>query len=132
MLTALSPHNKELQMFIVDRSAAVLKPRQPFLDWLNKLPGNDIVLTLDEIRADCTVVMIPEVEEAEDGIAYIDEVADKLFEMELASWVSDQELWPEKRNLKLFWEWFDVEIHLGVMDMVSDEIHNTPADHAYH
>ncbi|MDR3410605.1 MAG: hypothetical protein P4L87_06630 [Formivibrio sp.] len=119
-------------MFIVDRSATILKPRQPFLDWLNNLPGNDIILSLDEVRSDCTVVMIPEVTEAEDGIAFIDDVADKLFEMELASWVSDEKLWPQKRNLKLFWEWFDVEVHLGVMDMVSDEIHNTPSDHGYH
>ena len=119
-------------MFIVDRSAAVIKPRQPFLDWLNNLPGNDITLSLDEMRADCTVVMIPEVTEPEDGIAFIDDITDKLFEAELSSWVADEKLWPQKRNLKMFWEWFDVEIHLGVMDMVSDEIHNTPADHGYH
>ncbi len=41
-------------------------------------------------------------------------------------------MWPQKRSLKLFWEWFDVEIHLGVLDCVSDEIHNTPSDHGYH
>ena len=64
-------------MYIVDRSAAVLKPRQPFLDWLTHLPDNDIELSLDEIRSDCTVVMIPEVTEPEDGIAHIDDIADK-------------------------------------------------------
>ncbi len=74
-------------MFIVDRSAAVLKPKQPFLDWLNNLPGNDIILSLDEVRSDCTVVLIPEVIEQEDGIARVDDIADKLFEMELSSWV---------------------------------------------
>lgn len=119
-------------MYIVDRSAAVLKPRQPFLDWLSHLPGNDIKLSLDEIRSDCTVVMIPEVTEPEDGIAHIDDIADKLFEMELASWVEDESLWPQKRSLKLFWEWFDVEIHLGVLDSVAEEIRNMPSDHGYH
>lgn len=102
-------------MYIVDRSAAVLKPRQPFLDWLTHLPDNDIELSLDEIRSDCTVVMIPEVTEPEDGIAHIDDIADKLFEMELASWVADESLWPQKRNLKLFWEWFDVEDRKSVV-----------------
>ncbi len=72
-------------MFIVDRSAAVLKPTQAFLDWLNNLPGNEVILTLDEIRSDCTVIMIPEVNDQEDGIAFIDDIADKLFEMELSS-----------------------------------------------
>lgn len=119
-------------MFIVDRSAAVLKPTQAFLDWLNHLPGNEVSLTLDEIRSDCTVVMIPEVNDQEDGVAFIDDIADKLFEMELSSWVSEESLWPQKRNLKLFWEWFDVEIHVGVMDAVEADIHNTRTDHGYH
>ena len=119
-------------MFIVDRSAAIIRPKQAFLTWLNGLPGNDIVLSLAEIRTDCTVLMVPEAAEPEDAIAYIDEIADKIFDMELASWISDESLWPEKRGLKLFWEWFDVEVHLGVMDAVSEEIHNTPTDHAYH
>ncbi|GAB7126542.1 hypothetical protein JCM19000A_10490 [Silvimonas sp. JCM 19000] len=119
-------------MFIVDRSAALIRPKQPFLDWLNALPGNEVTLTLDDIRADCTVILVPEVSEPEDGISYIDDVADRLFEMELASWAEDESQWPTKRNLKLFWEWFDVEIHLGVMDSVSEDIHNTPADHGYH
>jgi hypothetical protein len=119
-------------MFIVDRSAAIIRPKQPFLEWLNGLPGNDVVLSLDEIRSDCTVILVPEAAEPEDSIAYIDDLAEKLFEQELASWVADDALWPQKRSLKLFWEWFDVEIHLGVMDAVEEEIHNTPADHNYH
>ncbi len=119
-------------MFIVDRSVAIIKPRQPFLDWLNALPGNDIQLTLDEVRCDCTSILIPEANETEDGIAFIDEIAEKLFEMELSSWVAEEQHWPEKRNLKTFWEWFDVEIHLGVMDAVAEDIHNTPTDHGYH
>ena len=119
-------------MFIVDRSAAIIRPKEAFLTWLNALPGNDVVLSLSEIRHDCTVLMVPEVEEPEDAIAYIDDIADKIFEMELSSWVADEAQWPEKRNLKLFWEWFDVEIHLGVMDAVAEEIHNTPSDHSYH
>ncbi|QZA78958.1 hypothetical protein K4H28_06060 [Deefgea tanakiae] len=119
-------------MFIVDRSAAIIRPKADFLNWLNQLPGNDVILTLDEIRADCTVLMVPEAAEPEDAIAYIDEISEKIFSMELASWVADDALWPQKRNLKMFWDWFDVEIHLGVMDAVSDEIHNTPTDHGYH
>ncbi|WP_410497967.1 hypothetical protein [Chitinibacter sp. S2-10] len=119
-------------MFIVDRSAAIIRPKQAFLDWLNALPGNDVVLTLAEIRSDCTVILVPEASEPEDAIAFIDDIADKLFDQELASWVADDKLWPPKRTLKLFWEWFDAEIHLGVMDAVSDDIHNTPADHHYH
>lgn len=119
-------------MYFVDRSIAVIKPKQPFLDWLNQMPGNDLTLSLGDIRSDCTVLMIPEVNEQEDGIAYIDDIADKVFEMELASWYQDEKLWPKGRNLKLFWEWFDVEIHIVVMDTIDQDIHNAPVDHGLH
>jgi hypothetical protein len=119
-------------MYFVDRSIAVIKPKQPFLDWLNKLPDNDVILTLEDIRSDCTVLMIPEVNEQEDGIACIDDMADRVFEMELSSWTDDPKLWPKSRNLKTFWEWFDVEIHTVLMDTVDQDIHNSPVDHGLH
>jgi hypothetical protein len=120
-------------MYFVDRSIAVIKPKKPFLDWLNQLPDNEVTLTLDDIRSDCTVLMVPEVNEQEDGIAYVDEIADKVFEMELASWSQDEKHWPRSRNLKTFWEWFDVEIHTVLMDSVDQSIHNSPAaDHGLH
>ncbi|MBV8657856.1 MAG: hypothetical protein JO142_08560 [Burkholderiales bacterium] len=120
-------------MYFVDRSIAVIKPKQPFLDWLNKLPDNEVTLTLEDIRSDCTVLMVPEVNEQEDGIAYVDDMADRIFEMELASWTQDDKLWPRVRNLKTFWDWFDVEIHTVLMDSVDQDIHNSPtADHGLH
>lgn len=119
-------------MYFVDRSIAVIKPKKPFLDWLNTLPDNEVILSLDDIRSDCTVLMVPEINEQEDGIAYIDDIADKVFEMELASWAPEEKLWPKSRNLKVFWEWFDVEIHTVLMDTVEQDIRNSPADHGLH
>lgn len=55
-------------MYFVDRSVAVIKPKQPFLDWLNNMPDNDIDLSLDNLRADCTVLLIPEYDEPEEGV----------------------------------------------------------------
>ena len=69
---------------------------------------------------------------ADEVVGLVHGVKGKLFEMELASWVADESLWPQKRNLKLFWEWFDVEIHLGVLDSVAEEIRNMSSDHGYH
>lgn len=113
-------------MYLVDRSIAIIRPKRPFLTWLNAMPDLDFELSLADIRADCTVVMIPDVHEAEDGIAYVDDIAMALFEMELASWVADETVWPMKRNLAMFWEWFDVEIHLEVVDSIASDIINSP------
>ena len=41
-----------------------------------------------------------------------------IFETELESWYIDKKLWPKKRSLKLFREWFTVECHTMIEDTV--------------
>jgi hypothetical protein len=108
-------------VYVIDRNLAVIKPKQPFLDWLRGVPGNEVELTLDQLRIDCTALLIPEFEEPEDAVSFIDEVGVELFEAELGSWVDDTELWPKDRSLQAFWTWFDVEIHSTVVDLVDEE-----------
>jgi hypothetical protein len=108
-------------VYVIDRNLAVIKPKQPFLDWLRGVPGNEVELTLDQLCIDCTALLIPEFEEPEDAVSFIDEVGVELFEAELGSWVDDSELWPRDRSLQAFWTWFDVEIHSTVVDLVDEE-----------
>ncbi|MFZ4554568.1 MAG: hypothetical protein EBS54_06785 [Betaproteobacteria bacterium] len=108
-------------MYIIDRHLAVIKPKQPFLDWLSKTPGYELDLTLEQMRLDCTALLIPEFDEPEEAIGYIDEIATELFDAELGSWVDDASAWPKDRSLKAFWDWFDVEIHGTVVDLVEDD-----------
>ncbi len=119
--------------YFIERSVAVIKPKEPFLEWINAsftdLPQE---LTMESIRIDCNSYLIPEIEEIEDGINYVDERFDDLFALELASWTDDESIWPKERNLKMFWEWFDVEIHPTTIDMVeedSDKIENDTTIH---
>jgi len=48
------------QIYSINRSIAVLKPKQPLLDWLNALPDTEVLFTLAELRTDCTSLLIPE------------------------------------------------------------------------
>lgn len=117
-------------MFIVDRMVALVRPRQPMLDWLMGQPDNDVDLSLDQLRADCTVLLVPESEEPEGVIAYIDEICEQVFEMELSSWYEDRARWPKDRSLRTFWDWFDVEVHSLVIDTQEDPLMNRPtSDH---
>lgn len=113
-------------MYVIDRNLAVIKPKQPFLDWLCKTPGNEVDLTLEQLRIDCTALLIPEFEEPEDAVSFIDEIAVELFEAELGSWVDDASHWPKDRSLAAFWSWFDVEIHGTVVDLVDEEVPAEP------
>ena len=45
-----------------------------------------------------------------------------LFESELEGWYTDESLWPKKRDLKTFNEWFEVECHSVVLDTVGGQI----------
>lgn len=117
-------------MFIVDRTMALVRPKQPMLDWLLNQPDNDVDITLDMLRSDCTVLLVPETDEPEETIAYIDDIYSQIFEMELASWYDDTSRWPSSRTLKTFWEWFDVEVHSLVIDTMDEPLLNRPAgDH---
>ena len=113
-------------MYVVDRMVALVRPKKPMLDWLMAQPDNDVDLTLEQLRSDCTVLLVPQVEEPEDAIAYVDDCYRRIFEMELASWYDETSRWPKDMSLKAFWEWFDVEIHTMVIDTVDAELRNYP------
>ena len=114
--------------YVVEKSIVVLKPKQPFLEWINMnlATSTETLLDLASIRIDCNSYMIPEINEIEDGIAFVDEYFESLFQMELASWSEDQNMWPKELTLKMFWEWFDVEFHSMLIDSLDEDLSNTP------
>ncbi|MCC2624949.1 MAG: hypothetical protein K0R14_822 [Burkholderiales bacterium] len=109
--------------YFVERSVVVIKPKQPFLEWVNNtFQDTPQPLTLDSIRIDCNSYLIPEIDEIEDGVNYIDDKFADLFALELASWTEDETLWPQAFTLKMFWEWFDVEVYPTAIDISEEHI----------
>ncbi|MHC4385371.1 MAG: hypothetical protein ACYTEU_03490 [Planctomycetota bacterium] len=106
----------------VNRAAVVIKPKQPFIDWLNSIPDENINFTLDQILEDNLIFLIPEHDDPEDSKNYIRERFDQIFDWELFGWITTEELWPKKRTWKMFQEWFDIEINSEVFDLVNGEI----------
>ncbi len=108
--------------YVVERSIVVIKPKQPLLDWINAnlAISEGTMLTLESIRIDCNSYLIPEVDAIEDGINYVDNNFEALFHLELASWSEDQNTWPNELSLKMFWEWFDIEISPTLIDLTDE------------
>ena len=52
-------------MYFVDRTAVVLKPTARFLDWLNHIDEEGVNLTLEQLRTNCSVFLVPEFETPE-------------------------------------------------------------------
>lgn len=110
-------------MYIVaNRLAAIIKPKQPLLDWLESQPDWDLGITLEDLRADRYALLIPGYDDPEQAMRYVERNHKAIFEMELFGWYTDESIWPEKRTLSAFRKWLDVEIHSMVIDMLDDHI----------
>jgi len=71
-------------MYTINRALALIKPKQPFVDWLNSHPQNaGFMTTLEEARDDCTAILIPEFETDKEARSYIKDLSTDMFEIEL-------------------------------------------------
>jgi len=96
----------------------VVKPKQPFLDWLNSLDIDDeMSLTLEELQNDSTAYLVPEYQTPEDQAEIVVWSHNYVFEEELMGWYTSEEEWPPTRDLDTFLEWFEVEFHSMVIDL---------------
>jgi hypothetical protein len=55
-------------MNTINRSAVVVMPAQPFLDWLHRVDASSRDLTLDELTVDPSIYLLPEWESDEDAL----------------------------------------------------------------
>lgn len=96
----------------------VVKPKQPFLDWLNSLDSEDDVnLTLEELQNDSTAYLVPEYGTPEEQADIVLWCHSYVFEEELLAWYTFEEDWPKTRDVAAFLEWFEIEFHSVVMDL---------------
>jgi hypothetical protein len=117
-------------MFPINRSVAIIKPQQPFADWVNSAAdAGDDQYSIQDFSTDCSVILLPVVDSDEHAEAFIKDIFQDLFELELSSWIVVDEMWPENINYKMFLEWFDVEFHSMVFDSIQDDIEKEPYEY---
>ncbi|SRR5581483_4655660 len=109
-------------MRFVNRTAVVLRARQPYVDWANRSQAGPERVVLAQARAAGSVFLIPAFERADDIRAFVERHAPEMFEHELGMWLEDPGGWPPRRDAATFHEWFDVEVHEIVVDLAGDEI----------
>lgn len=109
-------------MYSINRQVIVVKPKAPYIEWINLLPDMDQPIEDDELNNDCTSCLIPHFDYKEGSRNYIKKIYKQIFEVELESWTTDEQLWPQKRNYSLFQKWFVIEIHSEVIDFLETKI----------
>jgi hypothetical protein len=108
---------------MVNRGALILRCKAPFVKWIEEADptGKEMGMTVDRLNKERTVYLISD-EDAENIEGWISENYETLFENELEGWNTDESSWPQTRDYKTFNEWFDVECHSLILDLVGDEI----------
>jgi hypothetical protein len=105
---------------MLNRSAIVVKPRQPFLDWLHMADPTSRNLSLRELAEEPTIYLIPECDTEEDVRGVLQELCDQIFVEQLASWFTDESTWPRDRGFDVFCRWFDFQHHSMLVDLCDD------------
>jgi len=104
---------------MINRCAISVRVRQPFLDWLRSFADPVAAnLTLQEVNKDSRVYLLPEYEFDDEQTELLKKFYDLIFEVELGAWWMDTSDWPQERTFQMFREWFDVEFHSIVEDIV--------------
>ena len=109
-------------METINRSALVVKPAQPFLDWLHRVDPTSAHLTLDDLRLEPTIYLLPEWETEEEARQHLAEVSNEIFEEQLNGWYRVPSVWPATRDLKVFLLWFDCSFHSMVVDVCDERL----------
>jgi len=104
---------------MINRGVLIVRPRQPFIDWAARLDDSGVVPDVD---GEQTVYLIPDLDGDDDVENILERVYAEVFERELWGWHTDESAWPAKRTLKVFREWFAIELHSVVEDLCDYEI----------
>ena len=112
-------------MNVINRAAAIIKPKEPYLEWANRIAQSNE--SLDDLVKSSRAILIPN--DAYDGMEmFLKENFLRIFEMELESWVPDKSFWPSERDYDTFTKWFDVEVYALVVDVSEAELLSEPYD----
>jgi hypothetical protein len=103
-------------MRTVTRSAVILTPKQPFLDWLHAVDPTSAGLTLEDLGDDASIYLVEECESQPDFIECLQRVAPLLFEDQLDGWWKDRSVWPATRDFETLCQWFNCRFHSMVLD----------------
>ena len=111
-----------IQFKSINRMIAILRPKQAFLDWINSMPDDPNTMTMELVAHENLCFLIPEYESNEQGREFILKNAEAILEVQLEGWDQSGETWPEKLERRLLQNFFDIEIHSEVFDMMKGPI----------
>jgi hypothetical protein len=105
----------------LNRSAVIVTPKQPFLDWLHDADPTSLELKLEDV-SEPTIYLLPDCEDDQDLIAHVKNYCDTIFEDQLDAWYQEQSSWPVDRDFETFCIWFEYRAHTLLFDLCDDPL----------
>jgi hypothetical protein len=109
-------------MLSINRTAIVVKPGPPFLEWLHHADPTSTGLTLADLQNDPSVYLIRELENPLQLRKELAKVCNEIFEEQLDGWWRERESWPQHRGINEFEAWFEWSSHDVVFDLCKGAI----------
>ncbi len=109
-------------MGLLNRSAIIVRPRRPYLEWAKRDDSGDVAEEVFEsLRSEPHVYLLPEYDDAVSQKEVLEDFWPAVFAAMLAGWVTNDALWPKRRNFQMFQDWFEIQIGSAVEDLYLDE-----------
>jgi hypothetical protein len=105
----------------LNRSAVIVTPKQPFLDWLHGVDPTSLDLALDDV-SEPTIYLLPDCEDDQDLIAHVRNYCDTIFEDQLDGCYREQSSWPVDRDFNTFCLWFEYRAHSLLLDLCAEPL----------
>ena len=109
-------------MLALNRSAIVLRPKPPFLEWLHAADLQSVSLTLADLGREPTIYLVSACEDAEDEQACLQTVFSTMFDDQLDGWWRDRTAWPTPRSFDVFTRWFDYQFLSTLLDLTDEPL----------
>jgi hypothetical protein len=92
-------------MTTINRTSIVVRRGQPFPDWLHRADPTSGGLSLEDLRREPTVYLLPECENEEEARECLKEMCGQIFEEQLDGWYRVPSSWPGRRDRATFDRW---------------------------
>jgi len=104
---------------MINRTAVLVRPRQPFVDWAGQLDDRNL---LPDPEGERTVYLVPDCKDDIEAWRILEEGYADIFENELFAWHTIEADWPKKRTFEMFRAWFEIEISSIIEDFCDYEL----------
>jgi hypothetical protein len=108
-------------MRTLNRSAFVVRPKEPYLQWAAGIDA-DSAEAAEVLRGQASVYLVPRDPLDREETAPLADYFSEIFRIELEAWSLDEGQWPATRDLETFRRWFDVVGESIVVDLAGGRL----------